>query len=231
MERHTCGAKNYFDRVPKEWDALYSHESLIRYVLNRMFRKGLYQRFKLTFEYCGNLSGATVLDIGCGSGRYSIECARRGARRVVGIDFAPSMVEFSVRIAKEMGLSDICQFVCADFLSYPLDQHFDIVLALGFFDYIRDPEPLLRKIAKLRPQSFLASYPKFTPLWGLQRMIRYYCVKKCPIFHYRAKQIRALYDKVGFRNYKILKCGRGYFVAAKDGTQGVSDQDQSTEAI
>src|SRR4051812_39599687 len=34
-----------------------------------------------------DLSGKTVLDIGCNGGFYSIEMKRRGAARVVGIDF------------------------------------------------------------------------------------------------------------------------------------------------
>ena len=33
-----------------------------------------------------SLEGATVLDIGCNAGFYSIEMKRRGARRVLGID-------------------------------------------------------------------------------------------------------------------------------------------------
>src|SRR4051794_11321202 len=34
-----------------------------------------------------NLNGKTVLDIGCNGGFYSIEMKRRGAKRVVAIDF------------------------------------------------------------------------------------------------------------------------------------------------
>ncbi len=34
-----------------------------------------------------NLSGLTVLDIGCNGGFYSIEMKRRGAARVLGIDY------------------------------------------------------------------------------------------------------------------------------------------------
>ena len=34
-----------------------------------------------------DLSGKTALDIGCNAGFYSIEMARRGADRVVGVDF------------------------------------------------------------------------------------------------------------------------------------------------
>ena len=74
MENNTDGAQKYFDSVPKEWDAFYSHENRFMYTINKLLRKGLYERYRLTFEHCGDLSGTKVLDIGCGTGRYSIEC-------------------------------------------------------------------------------------------------------------------------------------------------------------
>ena len=40
-----------------------------------------------------DLSGKTVLDIGCNGGFYSIEMKRRGAARVVGIDSDASIPE------------------------------------------------------------------------------------------------------------------------------------------
>ena len=95
MQSKSKSAKHYFDQVPKEWDTLYSHENRFLFFLNKLLRSGLYERYKLTFENCGEIKGARVLDIGCGTGRYSMEFAKRGASNVVGIDFAPAMVEFS----------------------------------------------------------------------------------------------------------------------------------------
>ena len=211
------GAQKYFDSVPKQWDALYSHENPFMHLLNRWLRKGLYERYQLTFEHCGDLSGKKVLDIGCGTGRYSIECAKRGAGRVVGIDFASSMIDFSRKVAREMGVADKCEFICDDLLTHSFQEPFDIVLALGFFDYIKEPLPIFKKIARLNPRKFVASFPKLSPIGGIQRRVRYYWIKKCPIYNYTDKQLRQLYSQAQFQNYQIVPCAKGFFgIAGND---------------
>lgn len=214
MKSGTIGTQKYFDSVPKQWDALYSHENRFMHMINRWLRKGLYERYRLTFEHCGDLSGKRVLDIGCGTGRYSIECVKRGASRVVGIDFALSMIEFSREIAQQVNVADKCEFICNDFLTYPFEESFDIVLALGFFDYIENPEPIFRKIAELKPRKFVASFPKYTPIWGVQRAIRYNWIKKCPIYNYTEGQLEHLCREVQFSSRQILSIQKGLFCVA-----------------
>ena len=46
-----------------------------------------------------DLSGKTVLDVGCNAGFYSIQMKRRGAARVVGIDSDPAKIEVALRHA------------------------------------------------------------------------------------------------------------------------------------
>src|SRR5918996_4192602 len=53
-----------------------------------------------------DLSGSTVLDIGCNAGFYSLEMKRRGAERVVGIDSEPRYLE-QARFAAEVEGVDI----------------------------------------------------------------------------------------------------------------------------
>ena len=128
MKLNDKQVQNYFDKVPKKWDALYSHENKFKYAINKWLRRGLFTRYELTFKHCGDLTGAKVLDIGCGTGRFSIECVKRGAARVVGIDFAQSMIEYSQKTAQEMGVAEKCEFICGDFLSHKFDESFDILL-------------------------------------------------------------------------------------------------------
>jgi ubiquinone/menaquinone biosynthesis C-methylase UbiE len=96
MKSKIMGVQKYFDRVPKQWGAFYSHENWFKYLINKTLRKGLYKRYRLTFEHCGDFSGKTVLDMGCGTGRYSIECAKRGAGQVAEKDFNRDMLAQNV---------------------------------------------------------------------------------------------------------------------------------------
>ncbi len=213
------GAGRYFDRIPREWDALYARENRILYALNRVLRKDLFQRYRLTFEKCGNIDRATVLDIGCGTGRYSIEFAVRGAARVVGIDFAPSMTAFAEDMAARTGTADKCTFICDDFSNHVFEESFDIVLAIGFFDYVKDPAPVLKKIAAVTRRRFLASFPAGGGIWGLQRRIRYRWIKRCPIYEYDSVRLDALFRDAGFDSLEIEALRNGYFVVASNGTE------------
>jgi len=53
-----------------------------------------------------DLSGRTVLDIGCNAGFYSIEMKRRGAARVLGVDADPGYLK-QARFAAEISALDI----------------------------------------------------------------------------------------------------------------------------
>lgn len=210
QQPQTMSALRHFDKVPAEWDALYSHENRLKYLVNRALRPGLFDRYEFAFREIGDLSGRTVLDLGCGTGRFSIESAKRGAARVVGLDFAPSMIEFSRRVAREMGVSDRCEFMVGDVASHRFDEKFDIVLAMGLFDYIERPEPLFQGIARLAPKKFIASFPRHSAVWGLQRHVRYYWIRRCPIYYYRRDEVEVLYRCAGFSSVRIQEARSGF---------------------
>lgn len=205
----------YFDKVPKEWDSLYSNENCMMYVLNKFLRKGLFDRYELTFNICEPIEGKEVLDIGCGSGRYSVEFAKRGAAHITGLDFAPSMVDFSKNAAQKMGFGEKCEFVCADFLAHRFTQKYDYVIAMGFFDYVKDASEVLGKIRTLTSGIFVASFPRHRFFWDIQRYIRYNILKKVDIYYYSKAQLEKLYTQAGFLNFSIIRIGAGFYVVAK----------------
>jgi tRNA (mo5U34)-methyltransferase len=86
-----------------------------------------------------DLSGRSVLDIGCNAGYYSIELARRGAR-VVAMDHDPHYLVQAQWVARQFGLDRLITFRLGDVYSLA-DQveHFDVVLFLGVFYHLRYP--------------------------------------------------------------------------------------------
>jgi tRNA (mo5U34)-methyltransferase len=85
-----------------------------------------------------DLRGKTVLDIGCNAGFYSIEMKRRGADRVVGIDFDERYLAQAHFAAETLGL-DIEFRKLSVYDVHELGEQFDIVLFLGVFYHLRHP--------------------------------------------------------------------------------------------
>ena len=85
-----------------------------------------------------DMTGMTVLDIGCNAGFYSMEMKRRGADRVVGIDSDPHYLR-QARFSAEVSRLEIefRQLSVWDVAS--LGERFDLVLFMGVFYHLRHP--------------------------------------------------------------------------------------------
>jgi tRNA (mo5U34)-methyltransferase len=85
-----------------------------------------------------DLTGKTVLDIGCNAGFFSLQMKRRGAARVVGIDFDPRYLA-QARLAAELsGLElELRQLSVYDVAA--LRERFDVVLFMGVLYHLRHP--------------------------------------------------------------------------------------------
>lgn len=85
-----------------------------------------------------DLSGKSVLDIGCNGGFYSLEMKRRGAERVIGIDTDEHYLR-QARFAAEIEGADV------EFLRMPvwdianLREKFDLVIFMGVLYHLRHP--------------------------------------------------------------------------------------------
>jgi len=94
-----------------------------------------------------DLSGATVLDLGCNGGFYSIEMKRRGAARVVGIDVDDRYLSQARFAAKTLDLNiEFEKRSVYDMASIP--GQFDYVLFMGVFYHLRYPLFALDNIIK-----------------------------------------------------------------------------------
>ena len=94
-----------------------------------------------------DLSGATVLDIGCNGGFYSIEMKKRGAQRVLGIDVDDRYLNQAHFAARTLGLE--IEFEKRSV--YDVDHvsgQFDYVLFMGVLYHLRYPLFALDKVVK-----------------------------------------------------------------------------------
>jgi tRNA (mo5U34)-methyltransferase len=85
-----------------------------------------------------DLGGRTVLDIGCNAGFYAIEMKRRGADRVVGVDFDDRYLA-QARFAAEVTGQEIEFRNLSVYDLALLAERFDIVLFLGVLYHLRHP--------------------------------------------------------------------------------------------
>jgi tRNA (mo5U34)-methyltransferase len=94
-----------------------------------------------------DLAGASVLDLGCNAGFYSIEMKRRGAGRVVGLDVDDRYLSQARFAAHVLGLDiEFTKLSIYDADSIP--GQFDYVLFMGVFYHLRYPLYALDKIVK-----------------------------------------------------------------------------------
>jgi SAM-dependent methyltransferase len=101
-------------------------------------------------------SGATILDAGCGTGRYAIEFAKRGYL-VFAVDRSPELL--AVAQTRDHDAADRLEFMTADLLDATFSRPFDVVLCRGVLnDFVDDRSrgSVFRKFAAwLRPGGIL----------------------------------------------------------------------------
>jgi tRNA (mo5U34)-methyltransferase len=85
-----------------------------------------------------NLTGRSVLDIGCNGGFYAIEMKRRGAARVLGIDSDDDYLA-QARFAAEATGQDIEFRNLSVYDIGAIGERFDIVLFMGVLYHLRHP--------------------------------------------------------------------------------------------
>ena len=85
-----------------------------------------------------DLTGKSVLDIGCNAGFYSIEMKRRGADRVLGIDFDDKYLN-QARFAAEVAETEIEFAKLSVYDVGTLGETFDLVIFMGVLYHLRHP--------------------------------------------------------------------------------------------
>ena len=87
----------------------------------------------------GDLSGKSVLDIGCNAGFYSVEMKRRGAARVLGIDSDERYLAQARLATEALGFSDVEFSNLSVYDVGAIGERFDLVIFMGVLYHLRHP--------------------------------------------------------------------------------------------
>lgn len=103
---------------------------------------GDYPRFKyrgFAAALPADLTGKSVLDIGCNAGFYSVEMKRRGADRVLGIDADQRYLDQARLATQALGFTGV-EFRKLDVYDVGrLREKFDVVIFMGVLYHLRHP--------------------------------------------------------------------------------------------
>jgi 2-polyprenyl-3-methyl-5-hydroxy-6-metoxy-1,4-benzoquinol methylase len=94
-------------------------------------------------EFFTRIAGKVVIDFGCGEGTEAVEMARRGARRVIGIDIREDVLQAARHRAVSTGVQNSCLFVLST------HELADIVVSVDAFEHFADPGEILRVMNSL----------------------------------------------------------------------------------
>lgn len=214
--KSTDRVRRHFDRDAQRFDAIYSDRKPLMHRLVDSQRRVVVERFNLIQNLAPLPGRWTALDVGCGPGRYAIALAESGAARVVGVDVAPAMIDLARREAATAGRADVCEFVVSSFDSFQTHEHFDVVVATGYFDYLEAPAKDVEKMVQACVGRIYASFPKRFDWRAPLRKARF-ALGGGFVRFYDEREVRGLFGAagVGVDRLSLIDLGRDWIAVAR----------------
>ena len=136
-------------------------------VLRRLFVKG-----GLKID---ELKEKKIIDVGCGSGRFTIALAQMGVKEIVGVDLGESGIKIGEEFARKLNLKNI-KFIKNDILSLPFDdESFDFVFSKGVLHHTGNLEKGLdeyHRVMKKGGIGYLYLYGSGGIFWNSRKKMR-----------------------------------------------------------
>ena len=109
-------------------------------------------------EIWQELADKTVLDFGCGPGIDSVDMARHGVPRVIGLDIREDTLKKARLAAEQGGVADSCVFTTKT------DEKVDVIVSLDAFEHFADPLAMLETMRTLlKDRGYILTC--FGPTW------------------------------------------------------------------
>jgi len=205
----TGRVREHFRRKAFSFDQLYDEE----HALQRALRPGLFNRREFALEVARDYDTPRVLDVGGGSGRIGELVLDQGASGYVDVDLSDSMLELARNRLDRFDDGKVT-LIQGDFLRAGIPGSYELILALGYFDYIEDAPAHVRRMRELIAPggSVVASFPRWTWTKGPVRKLRYEVINNCPIFDYTRAGLMELF--AGFANVEVRPGNSGFLLRA-----------------
>lgn len=108
-----------------EWEEFFDGHAPV--YMDNSFTKNTVEEVNFILEEINLPLGSRILDIGCGTGRHSVELARRGYQ-VTGVDISSGMLSEAEKAAKEAGVA--VELIHADATLFTSEKMFDAAICL-----------------------------------------------------------------------------------------------------
>ena len=209
----TDQVRSFFHGYAESFDGIYMQtkkRGAITKLIDHLFRKSMYLRFKRTLKELQNPSINTVLDVGCGPGRYCVDYVKMG-KDVTGVDLAQGMLQIARQLCETETPKGKFKCIQGDYMQMEFPQKFDAAVLMGLFDYIEDPVTMLKKLKKETRHMIVGSFPKAGGLLAFQRKIRYK-IRSCPLYFYSRADLERILKQADLNEFTIDETDREFYL-------------------
>lgn len=150
------------------------------------------------------LAGASVLDIGCGTGELILRAMEAGASRATGADLSSEAIAQASNLTEEAGLRDRVDLWVGDAAVEPLDGH-DVVILNKVICCYPDADALIARSTAAAGKLYAVSIPESRGFWGFFARLRWFV---CDLYErLRGEDLpRFIHDRAEIES-KILAAG------------------------
>jgi len=138
-----------------------------------------------------------VLEIGAGTGRFTLEMASH-VKEVVAVDIAENMLDVMRKKISDQKRENVKIF-CGDFLDLELDGSFDLIVSFSAIEYLKDVPQVFDKISRLTKKGgqliLTTAHNTFLRMFG---RVGNYFRQKVYMNAFRKKKMKAILNRYGY---------------------------------
>ncbi len=188
--------KQWYESLFENYGAKYDNES---------FAQGTMGECDFIEKEINHNKALRIIDIGCGTGRHSIELSKRGYL-MTGIDLSDSLLEKAREKAKQNGVQ--IEFLKYDARNLPYDRQFDVAIMMceGGFPLMETDEmnyEILKNVSKALKGKAKFIFTTLNGLFPIFNSIEEFCASTTD--EGNATYHNNTFDFMTFRDYNITK--------------------------